>query len=68
MTRQQRNTSDVLQRFGLSLPRGIWEKSLFQIADLFHFDIIALQEVGGLSQGKLTTDGFLAADDPAAAR
>ena len=48
---------------------NVWGKSLFQIADVLsdqgiHFDIIALQEVGGLSQGKLTTDGFLAADDP----
>ena len=48
---------------------NVWGKSFFQIADVLsdqgiHFDIIALQEVGGLSQGKLTTDGFLAADDP----
>ena len=45
-------------------------KSLFQVADVLsdqaiHFDIIALQDVGGLSQGKLTADGFLDADDPA---
>jgi len=45
-------------------------KSLFQVADVLsdqaiHFDVIALQEAGGLSQGKLTADGFLDADDPA---
>jgi endonuclease/exonuclease/phosphatase family metal-dependent hydrolase len=48
---------------------NVWGESLFQIADVLsdqgiHFDIIALQEVGGLSQGKLKADGFLAADDP----
>eukprot|EP00438_Fugacium_kawagutii_P022727 Skav216433 [mRNA] locus=scaffold3139:434672:438016:- [translate_table: standard] len=45
-------------------------KSLMQIADVLsdqgiHFDIITLQEVGGLSQGTVTPAGFLNADDPA---
>ena len=45
-------------------------KSLFQKADVLsdqgiHFDILALQEVGGLTQGKVTPGGFLDADDPA---
>jgi hypothetical protein len=38
-------------------------KSLFQVADVLsdqaiHFDVIALQEVGGLSQGNLYPNGF----------
>eukprot|EP00438_Fugacium_kawagutii_P033387 Skav211633 [mRNA] locus=scaffold2262:125553:128888:+ [translate_table: standard] len=45
-------------------------KSLFQIADVLsdqgiHFDAIALQEVGGLSQGTFDPTGFLHTDDPA---
>ena len=70
----QRYPSDVRPVQILQLASwNVWGKSLFRIADVLsdqgvHFDIIALQEVGGLSQGKLTTDGFLAADDPAAAR
>ena len=66
----QRYPSDVRPVQILQLASwNVWGKSLFQIADVLsdqviHFDIIALQEVGGLSQGKLTADGFLAADDP----
>ena len=67
----QRPPSDVRPLQFLQLASwNVRGKSLFQVADVLsdqaiHFDVIALQEVGGLSQGKLTADGFLDADDPA---
>ena len=67
----QRHPSDVRPLQFLQLASwNVRGKSLFHVADVLsdqaiHFDIIALQEVGGLSQGKLTADGFLDVDDPA---